>query len=62
MKTLEDALDELYKGRTNVAKQAAEINMRKTDLQQVFREYVSRRSIDDDIWKKDAEMSWPYIT
>jgi hypothetical protein len=62
MKTLEDALDELYKGRTNVAKQAAEINMCKTDLQQVFREYVSRRSVDDDIWKKDAEISWPYIT
>lgn len=62
MKTLEDALDELYKGRTNVAKQAAEINMCKTELQQVFRDYVCRRTIDDDIWKKDAEISWPYIT
>jgi hypothetical protein len=62
MKSLEDALDELYKGRTNVAKQAAEINMCKTDLQQVFREYVSQRAVDDDIWKKDAEISWPYIT
>lgn len=62
MKTLEDALDELYKGRTNVAKQAAEINMCKTELQQVFRDYVSQRTIDHDIWRKDAEISWPYIT
>lgn len=62
MKALEDALDELYKGRTNVAKQAAEINMCKTELQQVFRDYVSQRTIDDDIWKKDVDISWPYIT
>ena len=62
MKTLEDALDELYEGQTNVAIQAAELNMSKTDLQQVFRDYVSKRSIDDEIWVKDVEISWPYIT
>ena len=62
MKSLEDALDELYEGQTNVAVQAAEINMSKTELQQVFRDYVSRRAIDDDIWRKDVEISWPYIT
>ncbi len=62
MKSLEDALDELYEGQTNVAIQAAELNMSKTELQQVFRDYVSKRSIDDDIWRKDVEISWPYIT
>ena len=62
MKSLEDALDELYEGQTNVAVQAAELNMSKTELQQVFRDYVSKRSIDDDIWAKDVEISWPYIT
>tara|TARA_B100001059_G_C17772851_1_gene549472 strand:+ start:790 stop:978 length:189 start_codon:yes stop_codon:yes gene_type:complete len=62
VKSLEDALDELYEGQTNVAIQAAELNMSKTELQQVFRDYVSKRSIDDDIWAKDVEISWPYIT
>jgi len=62
VKSLEDALDELYEGQTNVAVQAAELNMSKTDLQQVFREYVLKRPIDDDIWAKDVEISWPYIT
>jgi hypothetical protein len=62
VKSLEDALDELYEGQTNVAVQAAELNMSKTELQQVFRDYVSKRSIDDDIWAKDVEISWPYIT
>jgi len=62
VKSLEDALDELYEGQTNVAVQAAELNMSKTDLQQVFRDYVSKRLIDDDIWARDVEISWPYIT
>jgi len=62
VKSLEDALNELYEGQTNVAIQAAELNMSKTELQQVFRDYVSKRSIDDDIWAKDVEISWPYIT
>lgn len=62
MKSLEDALDELYEGRTNVAIQAAKLNMSKTELQQVFRDYVSKRAVDDDVWRKDVEISWPYIT
>ena len=60
--TLEDALNELYQGRTNVATQAALIGMPKTDLQRVFADYVSSRNLDEDIWQKDVELSWPYIT
>tara|TARA_Y100000033_G_C2714577_1_gene95100 strand:+ start:526 stop:711 length:186 start_codon:yes stop_codon:yes gene_type:complete len=60
--TLEDALSELYEGRTNVATQAALIGMSKTELQQVFRDYVSSRNLDEDIWQKDVELSWPYVT
>ena len=60
--TLEDALDELYKGRTNVAIQAALLNMPKTELQQVFRQYVAGRPIDHDVWRKDIELSWPFVT
>ena len=60
--TLEDALNELYQGRTNVAIQAALICMPKTDLQRVFADYVSSRGLDEDIWQKDVELSWPYIT
>lgn len=60
--TLEDALNELYQGRTNVAIQAALIGMDKTELQQVFRDYASSRGLDADIWQKDVELSWPYIT
>jgi len=60
--TLEDALDELYQGRTNVATQAALIGMQKEELQIIFSDYVSSRSLDDNIWQKDVELSWPHIT
>ena len=60
--TLEDALNELYQGRTNVAAQAARIGMQKIELQRIFCDYVSSRNLDEDIWQKDAELSWPYIT
>lgn len=60
--TLEDALDELYQGRTNVATQAALIGMQKEELQIIFSDYVSSRNLDDDIWQKDVELSWPHIT
>lgn len=61
--TLEDALNELYQGRTNVAIQAALVGMPKTELQQVFQDYVSSRGgFTEDAWQKDVELSWPYIT
>ena len=61
--TLDTALNELYQGRTNVAIQAARVGMSKTELQQVFRDYVSSRGgFTPDAWQKDDEVSWPYIT
>lgn len=61
--TLEDALNELYQGRTNVAIQAASIGMPKAELQRVFADYVSSRGgFTADAWQKDVELSWPYIT
>ena len=34
---------------------AKSINMDKTELQQLFRDYVSNRPIDPDIWERDVE-------
>tara|TARA_R100001509_G_scaffold161511_1_gene130916 strand:- start:180 stop:404 length:225 start_codon:yes stop_codon:yes gene_type:complete len=59
---LEDALDLLYRGKANAVKLAAAAGVSKTELQQVFAEYVSLRGIEPDAWQKDDEVSWPYIT
>ena len=60
--TLEDALNEMYQGKENVAILAARVGVSKAELQRVFRAYVEARPIDPDIWHKDVELSWPHIT
>ena len=60
MCTLEDALDLLYKGQTNVALIAKETGITLEEMQRLFKEYVSQRSIDPDVWQGDVDLSWPW--
>lgn len=60
--SLHDALDLLYRGKANAVKLAAAAGVSKTELQQVFGDYVSSRGLEPDAWQKDDEVSWPYIT
>ena len=60
---LEEALDLLYKGQTNVALQAAELGITLERLKQLVREYVIARPIDvndEDVWLGDVTLCWPY--
>lgn len=60
---LEEALDRLYKGTTNVAVQAKGLGMPLERLKQLFRAYVAKRPIDvndGDVWMGDTTMCWPY--
>ena len=60
MCTLEDALDLLYKGQTNVALIAKETGTTLEEMQRLFKEYVSQRPIDPDVWQGDVDLSWPW--
>ena len=60
MCTLEDALDLLYKGQTNVAIIAKETGITLKEMQHLFKEYVSQRPIDPDVWQGDVDLSWPW--
>ena len=60
---LEEALDRLYKGQTNVALQARDLGITLERLKQLFREYVAARPIninDADVWLGDTTLCWPY--
>ena len=62
-KQLEEALERLYKGQTNVAVQAQGLGMPLERLKQIFTAYVVARPIDvndEDIWLADEAMCWPY--
>ena len=57
-----EALHVLYKGQSNVALMAKKLDMPLKTLQEEFRQYVEVNPIDSDVWKRDIEVSWPYIT
>ena len=60
---LEEALDRLYKGQTNVALQAKDLGISLERLKQLFGEYVAARPIDindEEMWLGDTTMCWPY--
>ena len=60
---LERALEELFTGQKNVAKQAKELDMTTEELKIIFREYAIKRPInvnDEDVWNADTQPAWPY--
>ena len=62
-KQLEEALERLYKGQTNVAVQAQGLGMPLERLKQLCTAYVIARLIDvndEDIWLGDSVLCWPY--
>lgn len=61
-RTIEEALVVLFKGQSNVKLMANEVGIPLAEMQQLFREYVARTPIDEDVWRKDVDMAWPYIT
>ncbi len=58
--SLEDALDLIYKGQTNVAIISKEIGVPFEEMKRLFKLYVSQRPIDPDVWKADVDLSWPW--
>ena len=62
-KQLEEALERLYKGQSNVGVQAQGLGMPLERLKQLCTAYVMVRPIDvndEDIWLADSMLCWPY--
>ena len=57
---MDEALDEIYRDKCNVAVKAKEIGVTTTELQRLFREYAIKRPIDEDVWRGDVELGWPW--
>jgi len=57
---LEDALDLIYKGQTNVAVMAKKVGVSLEEMKRLSDLYVSQRPIDPDVWQADVEPSWPW--
>ena len=57
---IDEALIILYRGQSNVKLMANEVGISLEEMQQLFREYVAKTTIDPDIWQGDIMISWPY--
>ena len=59
---LEEALYVLYKGQTNVAVKAKELEMPLADLKKALTAFIKTNPVDESVWTRDFELSWPYQT
>ena len=58
---MEEALDEIYRGKCNVAVKAKEIGVSTEELKRLFRVYAMQCPIDEDVWRGDVELGWPWV-
>ena len=59
--SIQNALDAIYRGQTNVAVKAKEVDLSLTELKELFNKYVSERQINNNDWSDDIELSWPWV-
>jgi len=59
--SIHNALDAIYRGQTNVAVKAKEVDLSLTELKELFNKYVSERPINNNDWSDDIELSWPWV-
>ena len=60
---MEEALDLIYRGKSNVAVKAKELDISTETLKRLIREYILERPLDTndpEVWSGEVELSWPY--
>ena len=60
---MEEALNLIYRGKSNVAVKAKELNISTETLKRLVREYILERPLDTsdpEVWNGEVELSWPW--
>ena len=60
---MEEALDLIYRGKSNVAVKAKELDISTETLKRLVREYILERPLDasdPEVWSGDVELGWPW--
>ena len=58
--TQEEAIDLCFRGKSNVAHAAADVGCSLEELKEAFCKHVAETPIDEDVWRGDVEVSWPW--
>lgn len=57
---LRDALERIYRGQANVAKEATKLGMSTPELKRLFRAYARDKHLPSDGWEDYGVPSWPF--
>ena len=60
---MEEALDLIYRGKSNVAVKAEELGISTETLKRLVRDYILERPLDTNdpvVWSGDVELGWPW--
>ena len=57
---MEEAFDLLYRGKCNVCVAAKKAGVSPEKMKRLFRDFVVQRPIDEDVWRGDVELGWPW--
>lgn len=55
-----EACQVLFRGQSNVKLMANQLEITLEEMQRLFREYCAANPIDEDVWRGDIEMGWPW--
>ena len=55
-----EACQILFKGQSNVKIMANRLGISLEEMQRLFRMYCEQNPIDDNVWRGDIELSWPW--
>ena len=55
-----EACQILFRGQSNVKLMANRLGISLEEMQQTFRGYVARNPVDENVWRGDIELAWPW--
>lgn len=55
-----EACQTLFKGQSNVKIMANRLGIPLKEMQEVFSLYCEHNLIDEDVWRGDIELGWPW--
>ena len=57
---MHQAVQILYKGQNNVKLMANELGVSLETMKAALNEYVKATPLDEDVWRGDIDLAWPY--
>ena len=58
--TILEACQILFRGQSNIKVMANKMGLTLEEMQTLFRDYCKVNPIDEELWRGDVELAWPW--